>query len=166
MNDILSNDLTEEQMGKLVDAVAKGLPIADAVSMPSEVLEGLYSLAYGLYCAGNYQDAETMFKALCVYKYNDYRFLMGLAGSRQGLKQYELAIETYGMAGVISGLSNPEPLWFAANCYVKLNDKENTLNVLMGLVAICKGDNPEHVTYKVKAEALRNLLQADAVGHA
>lgn len=151
--------LTDEQSAKLFNAVAEGLPIADAVNLAPEVLEGLYSLAFNFYSTANYKDAETIFKALCVYKYTDYRFWMGLGGCRQALGEYQLAVETYGMASLIEQLKNPEPLWYAANCYVKLNDKENALAILDSILILSSENNPSHLSYRAKAEALRTLLQ-------
>lgn len=160
MNADTKTMLTEEQMAKMIDAVGKGLPVADAVNMSPEVLESLYALAHKHYTAQNYKDAHILFEALCMYKYNDSRFWMGLAACRQALGFYKEAADTFGAAGLMTNFKNPEPLWYAANCYLKLNDKESALGVLGGMLAICDVNNASHMTYKAKGEALQEHLQS------
>jgi hypothetical protein len=102
--------LNDAEIQAIVEAMKNGASIGDVCNIGTEVLEGLYTLAYNLYTSGNFVDAETVFQALCLYRHSEFRFWMGLAGCRQANGNQAGAIDAYSMAGVASGLSDPTPL--------------------------------------------------------
>lgn len=159
-----SNELpfTDTDVLSIVNALQTGATISDVCNMSQDTLEGLYALGYNLYTAGNYTDANTIFQALCLYKYNDSRFWTGLAGCRQANGDYQGAIDAYSMAGATRGLDDPEPFLFAAHCYLKLGDKENAINALRGLLTIGTDASQAHRACWLKAEELLNLLEHSA----
>ena len=75
-----NTEFTPEAIGEIVNALQSGLSISQATNMDKNILEGLYSLGYNLYNAGNFTDADTVFQALCMYEHNETRFWMGLTG--------------------------------------------------------------------------------------
>ena len=95
---------TEEEFDTMRSALEKGATLADVFNISKEAMESAYAYAYNLYKAGNYKDAESMFRGLCLYDGDDPRFWMGLAGCLQAREAYQLAIDTYGMAGVAGAL--------------------------------------------------------------
>ena len=154
--------LDDDAIASIINAIQNGVSIADICNLSSDALEGLYSLAYNYYNACDYKNAEILFQSLCVYKYNEYRFWMGLAGCRQALDNLTGAIDAYSLAGVASLLKNPVPFFYAAQCYLKLGDKENAIGGLKGLITMCDDTNAEHVDIKGKSEELLTLLTQNA----
>jgi len=152
-------NLSESDFATMLGAAMKGATVSDIANMNTETIEGLYTLAYNLYTSGNYADAETVFRALCVYKHTEYRFWMGLGGSCQALGKFKEAIDAYSMAGVSTALKNPEPFMFAALAYLKMGDKENAIASLKGLLTM-GDDSPAHVACREKAGELLKLLEA------
>ena len=143
----------------VADALAAGKTLAQATNLKQENLEGLYALAYNLYSSGNFKDAETVFRALCIYDHKDIRYWMGLGGCRQALGKYQEAIEAYSMGGSVAALlSNPEPFFYAAKCFLKLGDKENAIDTLRITVEIGDKDKPENAVCHTKARQLLELL--------
>ena len=49
---------------------------------------------------------------------------MGLGGARQGLGHFEEAADAYQLAAMASGLNDPEPLLYAAQCFLQLKKKD------------------------------------------
>ena len=157
MSDII---LTQEQLQKLVNGVMKGATAGPAVGISRDKLENLYALGNGLYTSGNFKDAHVIFQALCIYDSNDYRFWMGLAGSRQAMEDYEKAIDAYQMAAVATSLHNPEPFLYAARCLLKLGRKEDAIVAIEGLLTLGSKEDPRVVACHEKAKALLTHLQA------
>ncbi|GAB1409644.1 SycD/LcrH family type III secretion system chaperone [Desulfovibrionales bacterium] len=151
--------LTDAEIQTIIQAMHNGASIGDAANIGPEMLEGLYTLGYNLYTTGNFTDAETVFQALCLYKHTEVRFWMGLAGCRQANGNLPGAIDAYSMAGVAAELADPTPFLYAANCYIKLGDKENAMGALEGLLALGDPANPAHAECHAKAKNLLDMLR-------
>lgn len=154
--------LTDTEIQTIIKAMHSGASISDVANMKPEVLEGLYSLGYNLYTSGNFNDAETIFQALCLYKHAEVRFWMGLGGCRQANGNLPGAVDAYSMAGVAAGLTDPSPFLYAANCYIKMGDKENAIGALRGLLTLGEEGNEAHAQCRAKASELLNMLESKA----
>ncbi len=151
---------TKEEIQKMIGAFMQGVPLGEIVNLNPDTLEALYGLGFNLYEAKNYTDAHTVFQALCMYKHNEYRFLMGLAACKQALKEYQAAIDMYGFAIVASMINNPEPFYYSVFCLLKLNRKQEAIDILNAIPDVCEENNAEHAAFKTKAKDLLNQLKA------
>ena len=154
-----ANQLTDSDLETIVNSLAHGATIGDVCNISDTQIESLYALAYNLYGSGNFADANTLFQSLCLYRQNDQRFWMGLGGCRQAQEDYKGAIDAYSIAGVVASLADPEPFFFASQCYIRLGDKENAIAGLKGLLTL--GDpatHPEHKLCHDKAQVLLDML--------
>lgn len=152
--------LTQEQLEKLIAGVSGNASVAQATGVTKEYIEGLYSLAHGLYTSENYRDALVVFQALTLYDNLDLRFWMGLGGCRQALGQYEGAIEAYQMGAVAGLLKNPEPMFYAVTCLMQLGRRDEALVGLEAVMAMGK-DDPRYDECRSKAEAIMKLLKGE-----
>ncbi|MDF9618790.1 SycD/LcrH family type III secretion system chaperone [Pseudomonas entomophila] len=84
-------------------------------------LDQFYALAHGYYQSGKLQEAETFFRGLSVLNQYDPRFWLGLGACRQGLKQYDLAIQCYAYGAMVD-VKEPRFPFHAAECHVELGD--------------------------------------------
>ncbi|MDR1947267.1 MAG: SycD/LcrH family type III secretion system chaperone [Desulfovibrio sp.] len=154
-------DYNSQELGAMLDALLKGATLGDVAGVDKEALEAGYALAYSLYSSGNFKDAETMFKALCLYDNNDERFWLGLAGCRQMNGDLAGAVDAYAFAGVAGGLSNPSPLVHAGLCWLKLGDKENAAALFRAALELGAADNDEHEGYRERAHAVLDLMDKE-----
>lgn len=151
--------MSQEQLQKLVAGVMQGATAAQAAGVSQETLESLYSLAHNAYNSGSFRDAQTVFQALTLYCPHEYRFWLGLAGSRQAQKQYEAAIDAYQMAAVAGLLKNPEPFLYASRCLLQLGRKDDAVVALSMMLSIGSDADPRNAECHSKAKALLNLLK-------
>lgn len=152
-------ELTQEQLDQLVSLMMRGESMAKLIGMDPDALEGLYALAHNLYGSGNYKDAETVFRALCLYDTNDWRFWFGLGGCRQALDQLQPAFEAYQMASVATAMKNPEPLFYAVKCLLKMGRREDAIAGLQGILSMSDRSVPEYAAVLKRAEATLELLR-------
>lgn len=149
---------TKEEFQTMREAVLNGATLSDVLNIKPEALEAGYTLGYNLYSAGNYADAETMFRALCLYNRYDVRFWMGLAGCLQARGAYQHAIDTYSMAAMSDGLKDPTPIFHGGLCYLKLNDVESASGAFKAALTMGDPANPAHKACHEKINALMEAI--------
>jgi type III secretion system low calcium response chaperone LcrH/SycD len=161
-----TNERAEASSSEIVDAIfdglSKGATVSDIAGLSGNALEAGYGLAYNLYNAGNYADAEKLFAALCIYNHQDTRFWMGLGGSRQAGGNLEGAIDAYNMASIASALSDPAPSVHAGLCYLKQGDTENAAALFDAALEFGQPDNSLHQSYRERAKALLGQIRKGA----
>lgn len=150
---------SEEEIKQITKGILSGLTVAQATNTDPKTLEALYSLAYKCYTVEDYASAETIFEALCLYKHDEEKYWMGLAGSRQALQKYQQAIDAYSMAGLATQLKNPLPFFYASQCFLKMGNKEGAIGSLQSLLTMGDDTNSEHTLCKEKAQEILKLLQ-------
>lgn len=150
---------SEEEIKQITKGIVSGLTVAQATNTDPETLEALYSLAYKCYTVEDYESAETIFQALCMYKHDEEKYWLGLAGSRQGLEKYQQAIDAYSMAGFTTQLKDPLPFFYASQCFLKMGNKEGAIGSLQSLLAMGDDNNSEHKLCKEKAQEILKLLE-------
>lgn len=154
-------DFTREELDAMMDGFLGGATIGDVINIGRDNLEAGYGLAHSLYSAGNFKDAETMFKALCVYDHNDVRFWLGLAGCRQMNDNLPGAIDAYAYCTYAGNLADPAPAVHGGLCYLKLGDRENAVNLFKAALEMGAKDNGEHAAYHERAKAMLSMLEKE-----
>jgi len=155
------NGMNQEQMNAFLEGVFSGLPLGEAAGVNKETIEAGYGLAFSLYNSGNFKDAETMFKALCLYNHQDERFWMGLGGCRQMNGNLDGAIEAYGMATLWGALGSPAPSVHAGLCCLKKGDKEDARALFDAAAELGDPQNQEHRAYHERARAMLDMLKQE-----
>ena len=150
---------SEEEIKQIANGIAAGLTVAQATNTDSQTLEALYSLAYKCYSVEDYASAETIFQALCLYRHDEEKYWMGLAGCRQALEKYQQAIDAYSMAGLATQLKNPLPFFYASQCFLKMGNKESAIGSIKSLLTMGDDNNSEHRLCKEKAREILKLLE-------
>jgi type III secretion system low calcium response chaperone LcrH/SycD len=154
--------MNKEELDAFLAGVFAGLPLGEAAGVSKEIIEAGYGLAFSLYNSGNFKDAETMFRALCLYNHQDDRFWMGLGGCRQMNGDLDGAIDAYGMATLMSAMAGPGPSVHAGLCYLKKGDKENARALFDAAVELGDPQNKDHQAYHDRARAMMDLLKQGA----
>lgn len=82
----------------LLDALQNGATMKDVHSVSSDTMQDIYKLAYDFYHQGKLNDAESLFRFLCIYDFYNPEYAMGLAAVYQLKKNYAKAIDFYALA--------------------------------------------------------------------
>ena len=108
--------IDRETVDAMYKAFKGGATISDVLNISREAMESAYAYAYRTYTAGDYNNAETLFRGLCLYDNRDYRYWMGLAACLQARQAWDNAIEIYGMAAFMNAFKYPAPTFYAGIC--------------------------------------------------
>lgn len=143
-----------DQIDDLVQALISGEPLYKLYSLPEDVINARYALAYNLYGSRKYAEAEQLFKWLCVYQAPNAANWMGLAASRQAQNKFEDAIDAYQMAMVHTCMQDPAPFYYGGICNLRLGKREEGLAAIEAAAFIADPNCPEHKPILERAKLL------------
>src|SRR5438105_402460 len=90
-----------------------------------------YQIAYHLYEAGKYSEAEGVFRELIAAEETNYHFWMGLGACLQVQKKLGAAVEAYMVAALFEMQEvDPFPHFHAAECLYLLGESKPALQAL------------------------------------
>ncbi|MCQ2397179.1 MAG: SycD/LcrH family type III secretion system chaperone [Lentisphaeria bacterium] len=132
--------------------------VRELKGLSDEEMESIYSVAFGYYNTGRYDDAEKIFRFLVLFDHVNQRYWMGLGAVSQVKKEYMSAITCYGYASILN-LKNPKPQYHAAECFAAMGDKTNALSALAALEEYCPQNTEEGREYRAMAAELKKKLE-------
>jgi len=116
--------MSEEQLETLFDRVLEGVQegatFKDMYGISSETMEEIYAQAYGFYRQGRLDEAESLFRFLCVYDFHNADYALGLAAVFQLKERYDKALDVYAMAYTIGGGRDERAMFYAGECNLLL----------------------------------------------
>ncbi|MBQ2632158.1 MAG: SycD/LcrH family type III secretion system chaperone [Kiritimatiellae bacterium] len=127
----------------------------------NDELEAVYSLAFGYYRTGKYDDALKLFKFLVLFDHLNAKFWLGLGAVQQVLKDFQGAVASYGYCSFLK-LDDPRPQLHAAECFLAMGDKRNAASSLEALDEYCPRDTDVGREYRAKAAKLREMVGEEA----
>jgi len=129
--------------------------------LSEDSVETLYSTGYELYRNGKYEDAKAFFKMLTLMDPSIRRNWMGLGACQQMLKEFESAINSYGIAAVINP-DDPYVHWHAADCFLQKGEREKAIATLSSAITAAK-QCQEHLSLVSKLELLHTIWTSDPI---
>ena len=120
-------------------------------------LEAVYSLAFGYYRTGKYDEALKLFQFLVLFDHLNAKFWFGLGATQQAIKDYQGAVASYGYCSFLN-LENPNPQFHAAECFLAIGDKRNAASALEALNEYCPANTDVGREYRAKAAKLREVV--------
>ncbi|WP_312625823.1 type III secretion system translocator chaperone SicA [Scandinavium sp.] len=114
-----SDEELEIYSEQLLDAIQNGATLKDVQGVSSDTMQDVYKLAYDFYHQGKLNDAESLFRFLCIYDFYNPEYAMGLAAVYQLRKNYAKAIDFYALAYSLSR-EDYRPMFYAGQCNLML----------------------------------------------
>ena len=151
------NDITKKQIEDAAKAFVKGATMKEVRGITNEELESVYSLGFGYYNTGKFEDAQKLFEFLVLFDHLSTKYWFALGAVQQARKDYQKAIASYGYSSFLD-LENPKPQYHAAECYLALGDKANAASAIMALENYCPKGTDIGREYRAKAAELRKTI--------
>ena len=139
--------------------VEEGTTLKEFKGISNAELEAVYSLAFGYYQTGKYDEAAKLFQFLVLFDHLNAKFWIGMGAVQQVKKDYKGAVASYAYASFLD-LENPKPQLHAAECYLAMGDKANASSALAALEEYCPKDTDVGREYRAKAESLKKIIEA------
>ena len=141
--------------------IEKNATLKQLKGVSNEELEAVYSLAFGYYRTGKYDDALKLFQFLVLFDHLNAKYWFGLGAVQQVMKDFQGAIASYGYCSFLK-LDNPKPQLHAAECFLALGDKRNAASSLEALNEYCPKNTDVGREYRAKAAKLREAVGEEA----
>ena len=141
--------------------IERGATLKQLKGVTNAELEAVYSLAFGYYRTGKFDEALKLFQFLVLFDHLNQKFWMGLGAVQQVLKDYQSAVTSYGYCSFLK-LDNPKPQLHAAECFLAMGDKRNAASSLEALEEYCPKNTDIGREYRAKAAKLRELIGEEA----
>jgi len=113
----------EEVMEAALKAALSANSMQDLCGLSSEMMDSIYAHAYSLYQSNQLDQAESIFRFLCIYDFHNIDYSLGLGAVYQLKKDYQKAIEIYSAAYII-GNNDLRPVFHAGQCCLISEDTE------------------------------------------
>lgn len=113
---------SDEEIINIFDKVSKGASMAEIMQIPNESLQAGYAMACSLFAAKNYNDAETLFRSLCMYDEKNARNWIGLGLCCEKRGELYLALSSYANAADLQESQYPKALYLVASCLHRLGN--------------------------------------------
>ena len=156
----MDTKMTSGRIAEAAKAFAQdGATMKELKGITNAELEAVYSLAFGYYQTGKYDEAAKLFQFLVLFDHLNAKFWMGMGAVQQVKKDFKGAIASYAYASFLD-LENPKPQLHAAECYLAMGDKENALSALAALEEYCPRDTDVGREYRAKADSLKKVIEA------
>ncbi len=156
-NNQVLNDVSEENIVAALKAFGDGATLRELRGLSDEEMEAIYSMGVNFYKAGNYTDAEKVFRFLVTFDHLSSRYWTAMASIRQVKRQFAAALEAYKFASFLD-LKNPKPMYYAAECYLALGQKAEALAALDALDENVPATTENGRAYRAKGAKLRALI--------
>jgi len=154
-----NEEITKSRIVAAAESLLKdGATMKELKGISNEELEAVYSLAFGYYQTGRYDDALKLFQFLVLFDHLNAKFWFGLGAVQQVKKDYKNALASYGYSSFLD-IQNPKPQLHSAECFIALGDKVNALSAIAALEEFCPKDTEVGREYRAKAEAVKQLLE-------
>jgi len=155
-----NNDNAE--MSKAAKALIQGeATLKQLKGVTNDELEAVYSLAYGYYQTGKFEEAHKLFQFLVLFDHLNAKFWFGLGAVQQAEKNFKDAVVSYGYCSFLK-LDNPKPQLHAAECFLAMGDKRGAASALEALNEYCPKDTETGREYLAKAAKLRESVGEEA----
>lgn len=157
MDEKMIKPLSDEACADLLRHLGDFGTLRETKGVSDAELEAIYAVGVNFYKAGNYPDAEKIFRFLTLFEHTSSRFWTSLGSVQQVQKRYDEAVKSYQLAAFLD-LHNPKPMYYAAECFLLLGDKESARQALASLAQYAP-ENENGRRFKAKGEALQKVLE-------
>ena len=137
-----------------VENLIAGGTVRDYKGITEAEIETIYRMGYNFYTAGDYKDADTVFRYLVFLDHTNQKYWTALGSVLQMERQFDKAATAFAYAGILD-LNNPKPQFYAAQCFLALGDKASALSALTALEKYAPADSP----FRAKAAELRKKIE-------
>ena len=146
--------LTDENLAAALKAFGDGTTLRAMRGISDEEMEAIYAMGVNFYKAGNYEDAEKVFKFLTMFDHLNSRYWTAMGSLRQVQRKFAEAVQAYHLASFLD-LENPKPMYYGAECLLALGQKQEALDALTALEQYAPKTTDKGRTYLAKGKALK-----------
>lgn len=157
LHDLLDAKQIIKNSNKLEELLSNGKTLQEVLGISKKLMGEKYHAAEEAFQKKDFEKAKDMYSYLVLLNPHKFICWMRLGACQMHLAFYQKAVTSYSMALVVAP-KEPYPAYFAAHCYLKLEDKENACKALSLAAAIAHNDD-QHENVKALSLALLEKIK-------
>lgn len=161
INGEVSPQIQQALEGVMKNIFNRGMVPREALGLSASAVENIYGHAYRLYNAGQYNEAQHLFRLLVMLDPSESKFLLGSAACFHMQKDYTTAATTYALVGVVDA-ETPIPHYHAADCYLKLG-LVGAAGAELKKTIDCCGEKPPYAMIRDRAQMMLDRIESGQV---
>ena len=125
----MSQEELIERMKTVLAGFAAGKTVAEMRGMGPDEVEAIYSMGYTYYQVGRLEDAEKVFRFVCLMNHLSSKYWLALGAVLQAQRRYEEAVKVYATL-LLSNAREPRACYRIAECKLALGDRAEAQEAL------------------------------------
>jgi len=130
------NEDHSDMVLQLMEHIQRGITLKDIEDVSDETMEEMYACAYYLYQERRLDEAEVLFKLLCMYDFNNPDYVIGIGSVYQLKKNYQKACDFYALAFVMAE-NNYLPMLYGGQCNLLMGNVGKALQCFKNIIDNC-----------------------------
>lgn len=129
-----NDEVLRLQMMEVLKDLGEGKTVGAMTGFTPDDLEAVYSLGYASYQAGKFDDAEKIFRFVCLFDHLEKKYFFALGGALQAQRKFAEAIALYASV-MLRDLDDMQPYLRLAECQLALGERGEAVDALEGALA-------------------------------
>ena len=154
----MSQEEMIERMKAVLAGFAAGKTVAEMRGMSPDEVEAIYSMGYTYYQVGKLDEAEKIFRFVCLMDHLDSKYWLALGGVLQTKRQFAEAVKVYANIMIID-MHEVQAYYRLAECKLALGDRAEALEALDMLKKVADVKTAIGREYVAKAEKMVKRLK-------
>lgn len=126
----------DDTVYQLLEYVHKGVSLKDIEGVSDGEMDEIYACAYHFYNERKLDEAESLFKLLCMYDLENANYVIGLGAVHQFRKNYQKACDFYALAYVMAE-NDFLPMIYGGQCQLLMGNVGRALQCFDTVVNKC-----------------------------
>ena len=154
----MSQEEMIERMKTVLAGFAAGRTVAQMRGMSPDEVEAIYSMGYTYYQVGKLDEAEKVFRFVCLMNHLDSKYWLALGAVLQTQRKFAEAVKVYANIMIID-MHEAQAYYRLAECKLALGDRAEALEALEMLKNVADVKTATGREYVAKAEKMVKRLK-------
>ena len=147
-----------EKLKKVITGFAAGRTVAEMRGMHPDEVEAIYSMGYTYYQVGKFDEAEKVFRFVCLLDHLDSKYWLALGAVLQAKRQLAEAVKVYANI-LLTNMHEVRAYYRIAECKLALGDRAEAREALEMLGKVADVKTSVGREYAAKAAKMMERLK-------
>ena len=117
-----NDEVLRQQMMEVMKDLGEGKTVGALAGFTPDDLEAVYSLGYASYQAGKFDEAEKVFRFVCLFDHLEKKYFFALGGALQAQRKFAEAVQVYASV-LLRDFDDMQAYLRLAECQLALGDR-------------------------------------------
>ena len=151
-----NDEVLRQQMMEVMKDLGEGKTVGALAGFTPDDLEAVYSLGYASYQAGKFDEAEKVFRFVCLFDHLEKKYFFALGGALQAQRKFAEAVPVYASV-MLRDVDDMQAYLRLAECQLALGERGEAVSALE--CALGRPEPADEANRGYRAEAVKALAR-------